>query len=390
MKIGFDATLLASRKSGIGYHVEYLLRALAARGEFEELVLFSNREAVWDGVAPTGVREITKDRLPSRALWMQLRLRGQIADEKPDLMHFPNYLAPLGLDHPYVVTVHDLAVLRHPEYFGWQKRWLSARALPGVARGARAVITVSEHSKREIEDRLHLPSEQIHVIHPAAGPVFAEALDLGRARATRERHGLHRPYLLTVGNLEPRKNLARLLVAFDRLIATTALPHELVVVGARGWRESEILRTFEQLAERGRVRWLDYVPLADLPALYAAADAVPFVSLYEGFGVPMIEAMHCGAPVVASDLSVLREIAGDAACFVDPHSPDAIAAGLSRVLEDPGLAGALRAAGRERAKAYSWERSAALHAALYRRVIDEERSRKRGKHESRAHVRSGA
>jgi glycosyltransferase involved in cell wall biosynthesis len=240
-----------------------------------------------------------------------------------------------------VVTFHDLAVLRHPQTFNRWTRAYSRLLLPKVARAAARVIAVSEFTRRELVEVLDVPDEKIRVVPNAVGPPFTT----DGARAAGD-------YVLTVSTLEPRKNLHRLVEAFERANLNGC---ELVVAGARGWGN---------VAVRGsHVRWVGRVDDDELARLYRGARCFAYPSVYEGFGLPVLEAMACGAPVVASRGGAVPEVADGAAVLVDPHDPDAIAAGLREAIDRGAELGGR---GRERAARYDWDTTARLTAAVYR------------------------
>jgi glycosyltransferase involved in cell wall biosynthesis len=369
MRIGFDATPISPGKSGIGYHVEFLVRALAELDGIDEILLFSNRRPVFDGPPPARTRWIERGGFPKRAPWMHLILPLLIEREKPDVVHYVNFNAPILHPHPFVVTFHDMVLYRHPEFFTWKKRILTRSLMPHVARRAGAIITVTEAMRAEIVGILGVPKEKVSVVPPAPGEIFAPVADPALREDVARRHGLDGPYVLTVATLEPRKNLAGLLRAFDLLISQTGLPHRLAVAGGKGWMYTPILGTIRSLEHADRVRVLDYVPLPDLPALYTGADLMVFPSFYEGFGMPPVEAMRCATPVVVSDIPALREVTGDASVQVDPRSIESIAGGMRRVLTDPAMAGQMRRRGSQVAARYTWPKAARLSLEVYRRVL---------------------
>lgn len=370
MRIAFDATPLRPAKSGVGYHTENLIRALAATGELEEILLFSNREPVFDGPPPSGVRWPSQHQFAKRAIWMQTHLPSLIRSEEPDLTHYPNFHAPLLFKHPFVVTFHDLSVFRHPEFFTFKKRVLSRWLMPIIARRARTVLTVSETVRSEIIAQFHLPESRVFVVPHAPGDIFQPVVDTQSLAAKLTRYDITGPYILFVGTLEPRKNLAGLLRAFDLLKSETNLPHHLIIVGGRGWKYAPIYETVKHMRYAEQSRFLDYVDLEDLPAIYTGADLLVFPSFYEGFGVPPIEAMRCGTPTVVSDIPVMHEVAGDAAVFVEPGEVSSIAEGIAKVLGDASLMSELRRRGLERGELYSWSQSARAALAVYRRLLD--------------------
>jgi glycosyltransferase involved in cell wall biosynthesis len=254
------------------------------------------------------------------------------------VLHCPTFRGPFSSRVPLVVTVHDLAVFRHPETFPPWTRTYSRAAVPRVVRSARRVVAVSEFTRRELVELLGVPDGRIRVIPNAVDPAF-----------TAEGPRAEGEYVLTVGTLEPRKNLARLAEASRRIGL------ELRVVGARGWGGVS--------ANGSRVRWLGELPDDALARLYRGAAAVAYPSLYEGFGIPVLEAMACGAPVVTSAGGATEEVAGGAAVLVDPLDPASIAAGLEQAL---ARREELRARGLTRAAAFSWEEVARQTAAVYR------------------------
>lgn len=376
MRIAFDATPLHAGRSGIGTYTESLVRGLLGLSPRPELHLVTNVRPVLDGpdlehahvtVGPGGIE---------RGLWVQGVLPFRMRRVDPDVCHFPNFLVPRGLRCPSVVTLHDMAVMRHPELFGLKKRQITRRLIPGAAARAQAVITVSESSRKEILELLSLPPGKVHVVHEAPAEVYHTPVLEEDVDAVRRRYRLPERYVLSVGTVEPRKNHARLVAAVLGLRHRVArLAHvALAVVGRRGSHDP-----FEGTSVSDGIHPLGYVPARDLPALYAGAAALAYPSLYEGCGLPVLEAMAMGTPVVTSDRSAMAEMAGDAAVLVDPTFTASIERGLERVLSDRARADDLAHRGRVRARAFSWRRA----AEETREVYELARSPRRGM----AHVR---
>lgn len=293
------------------------------------------------------------------------------------LIHDPAGISPFVLGRavgPYkrVVTVHDATVFVHPETHTLLDNFLHRVYVPALLGHVDAVITLSESAKQGLMQHLRLEPDRIRVVPLAADPTFRPA-SVDHMESVLTRHQLERGFVLYVGALEPRKNLPTLLRAFARL--RRELPDvTLVIVGAPRWKFSAIPRVLDQLNLRQAVRFAGYVADADLPALYSAASVFCFPSLAEGFGLPVVEAMACGTPVVCSNASALPELAGEAALLVEPTDPDAIASALTRVLRQPDLAGELRERGLARAARFSWERTASETLDVYRSVLNTSRA----------------
>jgi glycosyltransferase involved in cell wall biosynthesis len=368
MRLAVEVTTCTPLRAGIGYYTEHLVDALLqTRAPDDELVLISNRLPA-EELARRWAPHLAVGGARIRAVWLQTDAVRMLADRAVDVAVFPNYIVPLAAPCPTISVVHDLAVYRTPELFTWRKRAVTRALLGRSVESASAVATVSEASRRDIIDRLGVAPERVVLLpgaaHPACGPVSESVI-----QAVRAKHGLTRPYVLTVGTIEPRKNLLTLLAAYDE-IGKRAKPHlpgsataaaeeiDLVVVGGRGWRDRQLLDELEARTPLGRVHWLGYVPEDELIALYGGARLFVYPSRLEGFGLPVLEAMSCGAPVVASDVAALREVAGDAALLVPPGDVPALAEAMEAVLAQPERAERMRALGRLRAQSFSWTRTA--------------------------------
>lgn len=355
---------LRGRFSGVVRYTFELVQALEPRLG-SALTVFLTRAP--DGLDGLGV-SVMRAPFPTpneyaRALWEQSVVPLQVARLRPDVYHSPNYILPLALNRPSVVTIHDLAYLDRSIHRLRSHLYISRLGALAVRKATR-VICVSAYTRDQLlriypaaEAKVRVVGEGIDERFHPAGPDEVEAV--------RRRHGLERPYLLFVGTVEPRKNLARLIQAFGHAVRRSGLPHELVLAGGRGWKDAAIYDAWGASAVKDRIRFLGYVADGDLPPLYSGAEVLCYPSLEEGFGLPPLEAMACGTPVLTSDRSALPEVTGEAALLVDPLDEEAIACGLERLGTSGGLRSDLARRGLERAARFRWDRVATETLAVY-------------------------
>jgi glycosyltransferase involved in cell wall biosynthesis len=302
-----------------------------------------------------------------RLAWEQTVLPVLLRRLRIDVLHSPHHHTPLAaIGVRRVVTFHDVTFLLLPERYPLVRRLYMEGVTRAAARVARAVITPSRTVQDEVVRGLGVPRERVVAIYEAAGPQYAplEEDSVGRVRW---KHRLPNEYILSVGSLEPGKNRPRLLHAYASLRAQ-GIECPLVIAGQPAWHYEAEYDLVRALGLTEHVRFLGYVPDDDLPALYSGATVFAFPSLYEGFGLPVLEAMACGAPVVCSSVSATAEVAGDAAILVDPHDTGAIGEALGRALTDGPLRADLRARGLDRAREFSWERAARDTLSVYQIV----------------------
>jgi len=315
--------------------------------------------------------------MPGRQVhyWEQFLLPLVLWRLKLDLVHFVGFPAVLARRKPAVVTVHDLSWKTRPETRGdWLSRFHWGFFGDRGARRADQVITISEHSRRDLERLLGIPAERITVTYEAPAPIF-RPIEPESARVTaRGRYGIEGRYILFVGTLQPTKNLARLIEAYALARQHTDFNQSLVVVGQQGWQYQDIFARISGLGLQDHVIFTGFVPDEDLPALYSGADVFVLPSLYEGFGLPVVEAFACGTPVIASNVASLPEVAGDAAILVNPTDIEGLAQALERVCTDAGLRQAMRQAGLARAAQFSWRTCAEQTRQVYRRVWTQQRN----------------
>lgn len=365
MQIGIDARLWGEPRSGIGRYTRTLVQALTALAPETRWVLYVDRPR---GDLPPG----TEGRClpwPQRLLWTLWAAPRDLRRRPVEVYHaVTGFEVPPARGPRYVATVHDLVPLRFPSLVPRRHRWAVRCLLPGALRRARRVIAVSAATRAEILARYRVSPDKVHVVPEAAPPGFGPPPPAAVA-ALRARYGLSDRYVLFVGLLEPKKNLPVLLEAVARLRRRGAWgTATLVLAGAPGWGPLDLRRAVERRGLAGTVRVLGPVPDADLAALYAGATAFVFPSLWEGFGLPVLEAMAAGTPVVAARRGALPEVAGDAALLVEPE-PDPVADALGALLGDGRLRARLREAGLARAAAFSWERTARETLAVYQAAV---------------------
>lgn len=306
------------------------------------------------------------------SLWLRLpfAIPLEVRRRPVDLLHF-QAVAPPVCATPFVLTINDIAWETNPEVFPWPIRMRLKLLVGRDARRAARIITVSEFSKRLICERYGLPASRVAVTHHGADERFRRLANPAAAAEVRRRFGLDGGFVLHVGKLQARKNLVRLLEAFDRVVREGGFPHKLLLVGKRTWLSDEIFSTLERLPSRERVVVTGEVSFDDLVALYNAATVFAFPSLAEGFGLPPLEAMACGAPVISSNASSLPEVVGDAGLLFDPLDTDAIAKALADVLGSESLRRTLVERGLARVERFSNRQMAAGTLAVYEAVLRE-------------------
>lgn len=295
--------------------------------------------------------------LPRDAFWTQRALARELRHDPPDMFYSTTLQLPALCACPKAATMLDLAFYDFGEYFPWRRR-VRARieARVAVARSSH-LIAISEATKTDVLRRFRFPADRISVAYPGVADSFRPSGDASIRRRTCERYGLPERYVLYVGRLQPRKNLVRLVRAFERVVTgRPELSHGLVIAGSAGWMEDELRAAIARSPVRTRILQPGYVEEADLPEVMAGADVLALVSLWEGFGLPLLEAMQCGAAVLASNCSSMPEVVGDAGALVDPYDVDAIAAALERLLTDDTWRAEKSQAGVVRARQFTWER----------------------------------
>ena len=373
MRICIDASPAVHHRAGLGRYAQELTSALLAADTDNEYVAFyhSPEDAQID--PPLDRIPHLTSRLDTKP-WRFAALLGQflhISQDRMfpgiDLFHATDHLLPRLTQVKTVFTLHDLIFRLYPEMHKPLNRWFLTLVMPRFLRAADAVIAVSEHTKRDAVRFYGLDEAKIHVIYEGVNPRFRPAPPEATA-GVRHAYTLPENFILSLGTIEPRKNLTLLLEAY-RILRDRGSDLRLVIVGKKGWLYEGFFRRLRELGLEDKITFTGFVPDADLPAIYSAADLFVFPSLYEGFGLPVLEAMACGAPVVTSNSSSLPEVAGDAALLVDPTSVGDLAEAMNALMQNEDLQRTLKTKGPRQAAKFSWNKAARETLAVYRSVL---------------------
>jgi glycosyltransferase involved in cell wall biosynthesis len=367
MRIALDARLSYYVQAGITQYTLNLIQALAAIDSENEYLLLQRRPDQRTIVSQKNFRRVplwapTHHPLEQYLLALELPLQG-----KMDVVHCTDFIPPFYYRGSTVITIHDLAFLLYP-HFLTRKAARYYGLIDRAVRRADHVIAVSEATKRDIVRLTGTPEHKITVIYEAADSVYAPIRD--RAALERIHHKYHLPesFILFVGTIEPRKNLPTLIRAYKGLVDDYKSAADLAIVGKQGWLYDDVYHLVEELDLQQRVHFLGRVPAADLIYLYNASQMLVLPSYYEGFGLPPLEAMACGVPVIVSDTSVMPEVAGDAALRVAHEDVEGFTVAMYRLLTDDDLRADMIAKGHKRVKCFSWERAARETLAVYEKV----------------------
>lgn len=366
MLIGIDGIPLATPKTGVGHYTFELARALALlepTDEFQLLTHFPLELTAERADIPPNLHTVQARR---RKRWLAIGLPLYARQKHLTLFHGTNYEVPFWPGCPTVLTIHDLSLLRHPETHERDLVRRAKRRLPLMKRIATRILTDSDSVKREICEHLHVVPDKIAVVPLAARSVFRP---MKETRDVRQRLGVDDEFILFVGTLEPRKNIATLIDAFQELLRATSLSPQLVIAGPEGWLIEEMFGSSERRALKKRVLFTGYLSDDDLRALYSSCRVFVYPSIYEGFGLPPLEAMACGAPVITSDIPVIKETVGAAARLIAPTDVRALTANLLELLTDANARASYSAAGLDRAAEFSWERTAQMTREVYRDAL---------------------
>jgi glycosyltransferase involved in cell wall biosynthesis len=370
--IAFDATSAPARPAGAGRYTISLIKALTRVDQEHDYLIYAREHSLlaFADLGPNAT--IVKAGPLSRArryAWEQTALPLDLRRRGARLLHSPHHTTPLVSPCPRVVTVHDVTFFLIPERYPLTRRLFFQAATYLSTKRAKAILVPSHSAATDLRVVLHPSAAKVHITYEGVDPAF-RPIDATESARVCGRHGLLPGYLFSLGTLEPGKNRSTLLRALRRL-RDEGRDLQLAIAGQRGWGDEAMEGELSRLGLRAHVRFTGYVPETDLPALYSAASVFVFPSLHEGFGLPALEALACGTPVVTSNRSALPEVVGDAALVVDPEDSDAISAAITRLLDEPDLSLLLRQAGLERAATFTWEACARATLKVYREVLGE-------------------
>jgi len=372
LRLAIDAHMVGERETGNETYTLNLVKALLSQFAQHVYHIFTSHREALEQYLPTNSIPHLID-VPSNPLRrIPFAIPNHVRSNRPQLLHV-NYIAPPRLACPIVVTVHDISYALYPKFFSLRDRLLLSTLVPFTMKRASAIIAVSQKTRADLIKRYHIPPQKIAVTYEGIDKRF-QPLDKVAARTFLSRTwGIYQDFILTLGNLQPRKNIPRLIQAFARLKHEQELNLSLVVVGQALWRGSEAYQVVRDTGMEKDVIFTGYVPDEHLPLLYNAAQLFVFPSLYEGFGLPPLEAMACGTPVVCSNAGSLAEIVGEAALTFDPHDIEDIAHKILQAVSSPQLRALLCKEGTQTARQFSWETMASQTMEIYQQVVDRHR-----------------
>ncbi|MDQ2921612.1 MAG: glycosyltransferase family 4 protein [Acidobacteriota bacterium] len=386
MRIGLDGIPLTKPKTGVGHYTFELARALALAAPSDDFQLVSPLpytlplSSLREQGAPANLQAIHAEVSGVSKHWWTVGLPSYLRQNPLALFHGSNYDVPLLGGCPTVLTIHDLASYLYPETLQTRSVRRARYRLPIMARRATMIVTPTRAVRLEVCERLNVKPEKVIAVHHAPRPCF-RPLPANQTIETTTRLGIDDDFLLFVGTIEPRKNLLTLIRAFENVLKNTSLRPQLVIAGQEGWLTNELFDYVKTRDFGDRLRWTGYVSDEDLCALYSSCRAFIYPSIYEGFGLPPLEAMACGAPVISSRIPSITEVLGAAAHLVSPADVDALSQSIIELWENSDQRQRLSKAGQALAAEFSWERTARLTREVYRAALG---SKSRLLHVSRA------
>ena len=380
LRIAIDYTSAINQNAGIGRFVRNLVSAVVANDSTDAFLLLHaapnpGRAVSYPGGSNVSHRVLRVNERWTNIIWhrLQVPLPADWLTGPVDLFHSPDFVLPPVRAARSILTVHDLAFLLYPECADARLRAYLEKTVPRSVQRANYVVADSENTRNDVICLLGVPPERVTVVPGGVDPAFKPVTDPARLAALRRTLGLDpvTPYILFIGVIEPRKNLMGLIEAFDILKSRRSLPHKLLVAGRRGWLSESTMERAARSPFRDEIIFPGFIPEGEIATLYSAAEAFAFPSHYEGFGLPVLEAMACGTPVVASRASSLPEVVGDAGMQVDPDDSERLASALELLALNPEMRADFRERGIARAATFTWGAAARVMVDVYRKVAEQ-------------------
>lgn len=374
INILYNALHLTGQFSGVQYIVEQLMKEA-----FINPVDGINFEAICPvdyrvDISIPSSQKLTKVNINTSNRWQRigyehLFMKNYFNREKKQILHCPAYIRPWNWKGLSIITVHDIIALNYPEYCSTANRLYFNTFLSESILNASRIITMSVTVKNDILSKFNINPDKIEVIYPGIDDIFIRKPGIEDLKKVQKKYQLPEKFILYVGNIEPKKNISRLIEAFESLIHRSDIPHSFVIAGRFAWKYKDILQKITRYQTK-RISFPGYIEQADLPALYTLADLFVFPSLYEGFGIPPLESMACGTPVVVSNKGALPETTGGCAFMVDPLSVDSITSGMYKMLQDQTLRNQLIEKGKRHVQQFKWDRTWSETAKLYKSLLN--------------------
>lgn len=366
MRIGIDARLPYYQMGGISQYILYLLPALAELDPAGDYLIFHSRKDGRSYQPPAANFRRANLWTPCHHRLERWALTAELLPHRLDLLHSPDFIPPAAGAKRRVITVHDLNFFYYPQFLTAESRRYYLGQIEWAVQAAEHILADSHHTRHDLMERLRVPAEKVTTVHLAANPVYTRPRPAAQVEQLLARHNLPRGYILFVGTLEPRKNVTGLIKTYDRLRRETAVDIPLVLAGRKGWLYDEIFATIAELGLRPHVHHLENLPDEEVACLYAAAGLLALPSHYEGFGLPVLEGMHNGCPVICSNRGSLPEVAGTAGLLLDPDDTDGWVEAIHRVLSDHDLRCTMIDKGYTQAQSFTWQKTAEATLAVYR------------------------
>jgi len=379
MKIAIDLTSIPKQMTGVGKYAQSLVKSLAE---------YDKKNHYWIFIKGNQCKNFNPNKenfhiiylsnilhnIPIRILWEQLVLPLYLYREKIDILHSIHYTTSLLAPCKCVITFHDMTFYLFPDKHTHVKRAFYRSFIPLSIKKANRLIAVSENTKSDIQKIFNISLPKIDVIYETINSIYHILKDIDTISQIKKKYKIQGKFILYVGTLEPRKNIPRLIQAYHRLIIENKIKHQLVIAGKKGWSYQEIFNTFKSLScnIKKNVIFTGYVPEEELPLLYNAANLFVYPSLYEGFGIPPLEAMACGVPVIVSNVSSLPEVVGNAGILVDPYNIEELCQAIYKIIAKEDLREILKKEGFQRVREFSRKKLAKKMLEIYEKILKEE------------------